>query len=198
MLTLFIFGSISFLSFFLSTMIPLYLFKNGIQKANLMLILGISAGILFGIATLDLIPEAIELTGMEEIQKTESKQPIINNNEKEKKTEQQENKMEENHSHQGEQSNLKDRIRLCMYGVASGMITLSLIGKIMSHFGIGHSHASSQQEVEYDKHSKFESEEDLLSKNFSFTAIVGLFVHSIIDGLVIGGTFSASQNIGSR
>jgi zinc transporter ZupT len=190
MITLLLFTTISFLSFFFSTLIPLYFFKNGIQKSNLMLILGISAGILFGIATLDLIPEAIELT--KEENKTIEK---IEKNENQKFDKEGKEDVKEHQHTDGEEADLTSRIRLCMYGVASGMMTLALIGKLMSYFGMGHSHGS-PQEPEYDKHSKFESDDSF--KSFSFTAIAGLLVHSIIDGIVIGGTFSASQSIGSR
>src|SRR3978361_2355294 len=41
--------------------IPFYLFKNGINPRTFQMLLGLSAGLLFAIATLELIPEAFEM-----------------------------------------------------------------------------------------------------------------------------------------
>ncbi len=46
----------------IASTIPLYIFKNGINPRSFQILLGISAGLLFAIATLELIPELVEMS----------------------------------------------------------------------------------------------------------------------------------------
>jgi hypothetical protein len=47
-----------------SSLVPLYWYRNGINKRTLHALLGVSAGILFALATIDLIPEGIAVSSV--------------------------------------------------------------------------------------------------------------------------------------
>ena len=53
---------LSALSSLAAAVVPLVLYRNGVKKGTLHILLGVSAGILFAIATIDLIPEGISVT----------------------------------------------------------------------------------------------------------------------------------------
>ena len=76
------------------------------------------------------------------------------------------------------------------------------IEQIMSHFGAGHSHShGAEGATAGDTHTRShanEGQDGILSSSFSLAALVGLGVHSFVDGVMIGGAFSASMDVGGR
>ena len=66
----------------------------------------------------------------------------------------------------------------------------------MSYFGAGHSHQHGPNEDSHE--AKHSHGKQIISSSFSTAAIIGLGVHSFVDGVMIGGAFSASTSVGSR
>lgn len=126
--------------------IPLYLFKNGINPRTFQTLLGLSAGLLFAIATLELIPEAfemIELANESVIQKRNlldssslavklESEGLVQNFDVERD--------EDSHGHDhGEEANSK----IAMIGLGAGYLFLVMLEQAMSGHGHSHSHSHS-------------------------------------------------------
>eukprot|EP01104_Vermistella_antarctica_P011735 TRINITY_DN3310_c1_g1_i1.p1 TRINITY_DN3310_c1_g1~~TRINITY_DN3310_c1_g1_i1.p1 ORF type:complete len:447 (+),score=75.07 TRINITY_DN3310_c1_g1_i1:167-1507(+) len=78
--------------------------------------------------------------------------------------------------------------QIAMLGVGAGFFSLLLLEKAMLHFGAGHSHSHS------NPHRSAKKSKVALST----AACMGMFVHGVVDGLVIAGAFEASRAMGIR
>jgi len=163
--------------------------------------LGISAGVLFSIATLELIPEAINMANPNLLKQT------TNNNKMETQVEgydenvgvQQENEYDENkneeHEHELEHEHQNENIRIPMIGVGIGFFILLFIDKLLTSLGGGHVHSLPKGSKNEDHHEEVNQKSIRVISDIAF---VGLGIHSLFDGLVIAGAFEASLEIGSR
>jgi zinc transporter ZupT len=203
----------------IAAVIPFIIFKNGINQRPFNILLGLSAGLLFSIATLELIPEAMSMaqtapdrspTGPKTIEARHllqiyshrylsvSEQPLtptVDNGEH-----------EDHGGHEGpeeHEEHEENNIRTAMIGVGAGFMFLILVEEVMSLSGMGHSHGAHTGKDESD------DEEDQraghshakppgLRSSLSAVAFVGLAFHSLIDGMIIAGAFTASPEVGSR
>jgi zinc transporter ZupT len=181
--------------------VPLIWYRNGIKKGTLHLLLGVSAGILLAIATVDLIPEGIAVSSVDYQKSYEKAQA-----EYLKKEHVHESKPavsaghEHDHDHDAHIAEF-GRI-VTMVGVGLGFLTLVLMEHMMLSMGVGHSHGAVEEgDVEHG-HSHAHKDDDkkpqVLSETFSLTAFAALAIHSLVDGVVIGGSFRVSAKIGAR
>lgn len=133
--------------------IPLYLFKNGINPRTFQTLLGLSAGLLFAIATLELIPEAFEMIELANTQYAQSNErdiltePIPPYSETENLAT---GVDDDDHDHGGEAN-----AKIGMLGFGAGYIFLVILEQVMSG-GHGHSHSHSMPHS--DKHDDDEIE----------------------------------------
>lgn len=86
--------------------------------------------------------------------------------------------------------------RIVVLGIFFGFMLMMLIEQTMSYFGAGHSHQHNSNDDNHE--SKHSHGKQIISSSFSLAAIVGLGVHSFVDGVMIGGAFSASSAVGTR
>ena len=76
---------------------------------------------------------------------------------------------------------------------------MMIVEQTMSHFGDAHSHShGSNDNHDLSGHSHDAPKAGILSSSFSIAALVGLAVHSFVDGVMIGGAFIASSSVGAR
>jgi zinc transporter ZupT len=168
----------SVLSSLVSGLVPLLFFRNGVKKNTLLLLLGLSAGILFAIATVDLIPEGI---GVSSSYRRASLHPP------------------KGHEHDHDNETAEFGRLVTMVGVGIGFFSLVLLEQIMVAFGATHSHQSEVavgEDLEQGKHAH--RNQSGLSDSFSLTAFAAIAMHSLVDGIVIGGSFRVSSVIGVR
>jgi len=144
-------------------------------------LLGISSGMLFAVATLDLIPEAINMAASQAKLEWNPDYLAIPSSEQEDE--------HDDHHHNPEETSVK----LATLGIFFGFILMMIVEQTMSYYGAGHSHASDDSGKHGHSHGK-----QILSSAFSLAALIGLAVHSFVDGVMIGGAFSASANVGAR
>eukprot|EP01112_Ceratiomyxa_fruticulosa_P012549 TRINITY_DN347_c0_g1_i1.p1 TRINITY_DN347_c0_g1~~TRINITY_DN347_c0_g1_i1.p1 ORF type:complete len:358 (-),score=47.15 TRINITY_DN347_c0_g1_i1:103-1176(-) len=222
----------------LAAAIPFFVFKNGMSQRSIQIVLGLSAGLLFAIATLELIPEAFEMATLKPIDEdTLTISPIntINTNKNHRRSDYtappdstgqtyEEGEVKSlsetpshDHDHDEGEEDEERQLRIAMVGIGSGFLVLVMVQFIMMEGGHSHSHggttppassrgrADSDQEEDY-AHTKTGSQLETgestsiqsSSTSLSMVAFVGLAVHSLIDGIVIAGAFSANATVGSR
>ncbi len=172
------------LSSLVSGLLPLLVFRNGVKKSSLLLLLGLSAGILFAIATVDLIPEGIGVSSQFGLAKKLAKLDT---------------KAELGHSDNHVDLHLEHEVSefgrmVTMVGVGIGFFSLVLLEQFMLSAGASHSHQAPEEEADEEKHKSGSG----LSESFSLTAFAAIAVHSLVDGIVIGGSFRVSATIGVR
>lgn len=140
----------------LAATIPFYLFKNGINPRTFQTLLGLSAGLLFAIATLELIPEAfemVELSSQSEprIQSRDSRHLLFSHTLLSTDDDSTLNSPAgDTYDDAGDHEEGKSRV--AMLGLGAGFVFLILLEQIMS--GSGHSHSHSHTHV-----SKHDDEE---------------------------------------
>jgi zinc transporter ZupT len=187
------------LSALVSGLLPLLCFRNGVKKSTLHLLLGISAGILFAIATVDLIPEGIAVSSADNYAKKQQEYA-------DKEGLRLEHKHEELGRHEHE---IADYGRIVtMVGVGCGFFALVLLEQFLLAAGVAHSHQTASSSggagddmlIEVpEQHAKHAHKHaNGLSESFSLTAFAAIAVHSFVDGIVIGGSFRVSTTIGAR
>lgn len=153
--------------------------------------LGISAGVLLSIATLDLIPEAVKM-GLESLHsEPHTLTPTDSSGHGTHR-----HLTSDSHDHDHEDEEIEHAIKVVMSGVGIGFMVLMSVEQIASSFGAGHSHSHSHAQ-KFDK-SDPEQPERKRSSAMSSIALLGLGLHSFFDGLVIAGAFEASDQVGSR
>ena len=140
----------------LAATIPFYLFKNGINPRTFQTLLGLSAGLLFAIATLELIPEAFEMVELSPPQPTiqprdsrhllstfshnllsteDNDDDILNPSTLNKLNEYEDEDEDEDHEHD------EGRSRIPMLGLGAGFVFLIILEQVMSSGGMAHSHS---------------------------------------------------------
>jgi zinc transporter ZupT len=179
----------------IAAVIPYYIFKNGINPRSFQILLGLSAGLLFSIATLELVPEAISMaqitiedattTGHEERSTLDASGSPAH--------------VDHHHDEEKEGRN----IRIAMIGIGAGFMFLMIVEELMTLAGIGHSHGShggkDESDDEEDQHAGHShNKQPGIRSSMSAVAFVGLAFHSLIDGMIIAGAFTASPEVGSR
>uniref|UniRef100_A0A7S4HI00 Uncharacterized protein n=1 Tax=Vannella robusta TaxID=1487602 RepID=A0A7S4HI00_9EUKA len=169
--------------------IPLIISKTRKELPNWVAfaLLGLSSGMLFAVATLDLIPEGIQVA---------SDQAKL-----EWSSEYLDTLSEDDHAH--ERSPEETSVKLATMGIFFGFILMMIVEQTMSYFGAGHSHQQSGEANPNHSHDKDDTKHShgsnqILSSSFSLAALAGLGVHSFVDGVMIGGAFSASASVGAR
>lgn len=139
----------------IASTIPFYIFKNGINPRSFQILLGVSAGLLFSIATLELIPESFEMAQMkprttQSLSNTHDTRSLLSASyssfshkllaqqldDSELDEESTEHKGKgEGHDHEEE-----GNVRVGMYGLGAGFLFLVVLEQVMSG---GHSHSHS-------------------------------------------------------
>merc|ERR1712137_361611 len=155
-------------------------------------LLGLSAGMLFAVATLDLIPEGIGLSSAQAREEW--------NEEHLADTEDLAAGEGWKHEHEHEHNPEESYVRMATIGMCLGFLLMMVVEQVMSHFGAGHSHSHGEENAPSLRHGEKNAadSDSILSSSFSFAAIVGLGVHSFVDGVMIGGAFTASPDVGGR
>jgi zinc transporter ZupT len=141
----------------LSSLIPRFVYRQGLSaKANYVM-LGISAGLLFAIATLDLIPEAMEMArqGSAEVKGLDSEHNHDSNNKngndvtdaahvRNLEENDERGNEEHDHGHSNDKEDGHDHEhgsgRLALLGLGCGYLVLLLVEQLMSSSGHTHSH----------------------------------------------------------
>merc|ERR1712137_666079 len=156
-------------------------------------LLGLSAGMLFAVATLDLIPEGISLSAAQAREEW-NEEYVAHEGDLAAGED------VGHHDHDHEHSPEETYVRMSTIGMCLGFLLMMVVEQVMSHFGAGHSHSHGGDDHSGHKHGEKNSNDSdsILSSSFSFAAIVGLGVHSFVDGVMIGGAFSASTEVGGR
>ena len=147
------------------------------------LLLGASTGLMFAIATLELIPEAISLS-----QSTPGDDGHHHKHSEELHDAIQQ--MQDHHSHKSH-SIVQQNLTGC--GIAFAI--LLLLQQLLASSDHSHSHGSQKKHEE-----DFSGEESRSSPPASLRllTLLALAVHSLIDGLVIAGGYKASEGVGAR
>jgi len=174
-------------------------------------LLGLSAGLLFSIATLELIPEAIS---MAQIQKETDDThnidarrllQVFSNRYALSPTNEPPVTQETEHNHEEEEGGNDKNVRTAMIGIGTGFMFLILVEEIMSMSGWVHTHGAHggtkdepEEDIEVQGHAHSHNRRPSLRSSLSLVAFVGLAFHSLIDGMVIAGAFTASAEVGSR
>jgi len=105
-----------------------------------------------------------------------------------------------------DEENESKNIRTAMLGIGAGFMFLILVEEVMSMAGLAHSHSHGPTNVGGKDESDEEEEEGhthshkppTLRSSLSAVAFVGLAFHSLVDGMIIAGAFTASPEVGSR
>ncbi|GAM26118.1 hypothetical protein SAMD00019534_092930 [Acytostelium subglobosum LB1] len=149
-LQVFVYSLLAGLTPLVSASLPLFLFRNGINARYYQLLLAMSAGILFAVATLELLPEAME---MSTITTTNNNIIKIDNDRLNNNTMLTTNltmttttTMATTTGHSGHDEDEDEHgsgARIPMYGLALGFIMLIGIELLMSSAGHSHSHSHS-------------------------------------------------------
>jgi zinc transporter ZupT len=141
--------------------IPFYLFKNGINPRTFQLLLGVSAGLLFAIATLELIPEAFEMVELSaqpqqvQIQSRDSRHLLFSH--KLLATDDSPNYATvETLDEVGEHEHEEGKGRIPMLGLGAGFVFLIILEQLMSGNG-GHSHSHSHVANKHDDEEEVSS-----------------------------------------
>jgi zinc transporter ZupT len=230
----------------IAALIPVLYLRNGVSARTLRTFLGVSAGLLFAIATIDLIPEAISM-GKEEA-------AIRQAQDRAQQQQQQYHHIPalrtEEHAHDDDEKEHEEHevlaiqeqhSRWAMIGVGCGFFVILVVESVLQAHGLMHSHGGSggpgghadHKEDDPRTHTHHHHHHDameggtiggggagigssggggsgggggggggvggaVLSTGFSVIALVGLAVHSLVDGLVIAGAYRASSAIGTR
>ncbi|KAL6047108.1 Metal cation transporter, ZIP subfamily protein [Balamuthia mandrillaris] len=241
---------------FLSALLPRFLYRRGFARWS-HLLLALSAGLLFAIATVDLIPEALNISSELALsshatslpssnqattndndnndvfygynneatfyhrprQLTDSPQQLLSSTPRQA--------MPHNHRDHDESGGEGEGARYAMIGVGVGYLTLLILEQVLSAYGHAHSHgggmpdhhiqindldlgrevsevdehqvANNNNHHSHHNHGGYHNHHTTrLSEEFSFVALLGLTVHSFVDGFVMAGAFEASQAIGFR
>jgi len=207
----------------ISGVISLYVYKRKVSTRFLHCMLALSAGLLFAIATLDLIPEALATASATD--------ELHDHNHVEAEHDHDNEQHDHEHDHLSEQNQ-----RLAMLGLGIGFFLMISLEQLSSYLGFAHSHgdqsdhhhhpkktgeqqhshtphnhaehhpAEDSHEHEHDHHhleaniksSKADQTSGVFSSSFSMIAFVALSLHSFVDGLAIAGAFSASEELGTR
>lgn len=88
-----------------------------------------------------------------------------------------------------------------MIGVGLGFMALVVMEHFMISMGVGHSHGADDDFGHSHDHAHDHNNKEKgsgLSESFSLTAFAAIAVHSVVDGIVIGGSFRVSAEIGAR
>lgn len=191
------------LSSFASSLVPLLWYRNGIRKSTLHVLLGVSAGILFAVATIDLIPEGIAVSSID-------RSAVAHAASDAHKDEGHAHSHEDHrgHPHAAPHDTWSEYGRtVTMVGVGTGFLALVVLEHVMMSLGVGHSHGPDdlheldtghEHSHHTDDHAHSHDDSSVMSESFSLTAFAAIAVHSLVDGIVIGGSFRVSANIGSR
>eukprot|EP00005_Dracoamoeba_jomungandri_P012350 CAMPEP_0174272452 /NCGR_PEP_ID=MMETSP0439-20130205/51309_1 /TAXON_ID=0 /ORGANISM="Stereomyxa ramosa, Strain Chinc5" /LENGTH=275 /DNA_ID=CAMNT_0015363031 /DNA_START=38 /DNA_END=865 /DNA_ORIENTATION=- len=159
------------------------------------LMLGISAGLLFAIGTLDLIPEALGVKLNQEKLEQEAYRTEHNHEE------------HNEHEHHHEEHEHQHLSRIPLLGVGCGYLTLLIIDLTLRNYGHAHSHGGGNSNHSHGRKAKTEiinEEGDIedppvaLSETFSVIALVGLAIHSLVDGIIMAGAFEFNEDMGMR
>eukprot|EP01102_Stenamoeba_stenopodia_P011659 TRINITY_DN3600_c0_g5_i1.p1 TRINITY_DN3600_c0_g5~~TRINITY_DN3600_c0_g5_i1.p1 ORF type:complete len:361 (+),score=62.51 TRINITY_DN3600_c0_g5_i1:325-1407(+) len=175
-----------------ATLLPLLLCRKGFTPRLVGIMLGISAGVLLSIATLDLIPEAVKM-GLESSQHASEAAPHVHPPDSSDHSHHR-HLTADPHHHNHEDEEIENTIKVIMSGVGIGFLVLLFVEQVATSFGAGHSHSHAPK---FDK-SDLEQPERKRSSAMSSIALLGLGLHSFFDGLVIAGAFEASDQVGSR
>jgi zinc transporter ZupT len=205
------------LSSLVSSVVPLMWYRNGIKKRTLHALLGVSAGILFALATIDLIPEGIAVSSApvsleeSEHQRLLRAKEHVHDSAPHEHHEEASSKKRNNLDHQHAQDDQSAFGRkVTMIGVAMGFFSLVLLEHLMLSMGFEHTHSTDDDEAKLVEigdahshshahvHSKKSDSNTGLSDSFSLTAFAAIAIHSLVDGVVIGGSFRVSSAIGAR
>lgn len=131
---------------------------------------------LFAIATLDLLPEAVGVgLGLHKHEGEEG-----------------------HHDEHGAEGAGAGTMRTAMLGVAGGFFLLLAVEHTLTLMGFNHTHASTHKDEESREREKEREGETAVSPSFVLVTLSGLGVHSFVDGLVIAGAYRASASIGLR
>eukprot|EP00026_Physarum_polycephalum_P010469 Phypoly_transcript_10633.p1 GENE.Phypoly_transcript_10633~~Phypoly_transcript_10633.p1 ORF type:complete len:321 (+),score=47.48 Phypoly_transcript_10633:81-1043(+) len=183
--------------------IPFYLFKNGINPRTFQLLLGVSAGLLFAIATLELIPEAFEMIELsaqpKEIQmQSRDSRHLLFSHKLLATDDDSPYPTVETQDEVGGHEHEEGKGKIPMLGLGAGFVFLIILEQFMS--GNGHSHSHSHVANKHDDEEEAQDKQNVagLSSSLSMVAFVGLSFHSLVDGIIIAGAFTASPETGSR
>ncbi len=207
-----------------SSVVPLFWYRNGIKKRTLHTLLGVSAGILFALATIDLIPEGIAVSSVDAQREAAAQQlalrakehvheeqPVARTSGAEGEQSGESRTREKSHNHQHDHGDGHSSSsssggdyaeygrKITMIGVGLGFLSLVLLEHLMLSMGVEHTHgpdddAGGKDMETGDGHSHAhahgkKSSATGLSDSFSLTAFAAIAIHSLVDGVVIGGSF---------
>jgi hypothetical protein len=143
-----------FLSAFSSlsaALVPLVLYRNGVKKSTLHMLLGVSAGILFAIATIDLIPEGIAVSSQFQAAQVERSAEIQKEFARKEHVHDSGPKSGDAHSH-GDHHSGEYGATVTMVGVGMGFFVLVLMEQMMLSCGVAHSHQGEEALLAIDEH----------------------------------------------
>lgn len=195
--------AVAFVAPLLASLVPKFIYRQGLSAKANHIMLGISAGLLFAIATLDLVPEAFSMTAQASFSA-----PSTHAN-------------ESGHDHGSEHGGEGDHghdhgdeehpSRIAMIGVGAGYLVLLIVEQILTNSGHSHSHGTPLQINDLDVRRELEETHahshgdrhggdsgGSLSESFSTVALVALALHCLVDGFVMAGAYEASAEVGAR
>jgi uncharacterized membrane protein YeiB len=143
---------LSALSSLSAALVPLLLYRNGVKKTTLHMLLGVSAGILFAIATIDLIPEGIAVSSEFQAARLLRSKQIQKDFARKEHVHDSGHKEVAAHGHTDHRSG-EYGATVTMVGVGLGFFVLVLMEQMMLSFGVAHSHQPDETLLGNDEHS---------------------------------------------
>lgn len=211
----------------IAAILPFFIAQKGGSGGRVVyILLSISAGLLFAIATLDLIPSAISIANMDA---TAESQESYDREMRRHGDHGNAEGAHEGHSHEHSGGDISS---VPMVGLGVGYLTLLVVEQIMSASGHGHSHGGGggqhshvhtptrkkkreeamppgkKKTVSAD-YTRVTIDDNLVEvekhggegekkSTLSLLAFVGLGLHSFVDGLIVAGAMQASYEVGVR
>ncbi len=126
---------LSALSSLAAAVVPLVLYRNGVKKGTLHMLLGVSAGILFAIATIDLIPEGISVTSQVQRQQQQMQADFA----RKEHVHEHRSTAADSHGEHGHDEG-GGGAAVTMVGVGLGFFVLVIMEQFMLAMGVAHSH----------------------------------------------------------
>ena len=177
---------------FLAAFIALLCLKQLSLSSRLTsLLLGVSTGLMFAIATLELIPEAISLS---EATAQPKAHLHSHHHPQDAIAELSPTPQTDDHHHSSSHAIVQYNLTGC--GIA--FLLLLILQQLLSTSGHSHSHGGFNKKNEGDLSPNNLPGEEPRSASFRIMTFLALAVHSLIDGLVIAGAYKASEGVGAR
>ena len=202
MLSLFTASVLSGITPFIAAFLALLCLKSISHSSSKLsvVLLGVSTGLMFAIATLELIPEAISLSNQSPSPPPSPLSDSSSVDSHAQKHRQPAHPHDDPHDHHSHGSHSAVQQNLTGIGVA--FLLLLALQQLLNASGHSHAHGSKQHKKREPSSSAAAADaspaDPSKPPSFRLMTLLALAVHSFIDGLVIASAYTASEGVGAR